>query len=72
MTSSIGPNSSPHCQSTPCSKAATGISSISRNIAPNDSRCGARTGAMLNEQLPVTTVVTPCSMAGNTYGSNST
>ena len=35
----------------------------------NAARCSARRGASDNEQLPGTTVVTPCSIAGNAYGS---
>ena len=62
--SSIPPNDSPQRQSTPTSKASSGISSISRNILENRSRWAGRTGAMLSEQLPVTTDVMPCSMAG--------
>ena len=33
-------------------------------MRPKRSRWAGRTGAMLSEQLPVTTVVMPCSMAG--------
>ena len=62
--STMPANESPQLQSTPSLNAASGISSISRNIAENRSRCSGRTGAMLSEQLPVTTVVTPCSIAG--------
>ena len=67
--SSIASKPSPHCQWTPSANAASGISSISRNMRENRSRCSVRTGAMLSEQFPVTTVVTPCSMDGNAYGS---
>jgi hypothetical protein len=35
----------------------------------NVSRCSTRSGASDSEQLPETTVVTPCSSAGNAYGS---
>ncbi len=62
---SISPaNDSPQRQSTPLSKAAAGISSISRNMREKRSRSAGFTGAMLSEQLPVTTVVIPCSIAG--------
>ena len=67
--SSIPPNDSPQRQSTPLSNAASGISSMSRNIRENRSRWAGRTGARLSEQLPVTTDVTPCSIAGKAYGS---
>ena len=63
------PKSSPQRQSTPASNAASGISSIRRNMLLNATRCSARSGASDSEQLPGTTVVTPCSIAGNAYGS---
>ena len=56
-------------QSTPASNAASGISSIRRNMRLNASRWSARSGASDSEQLPGTTVVTPCSSAGKAYGS---
>ena len=55
---------SPQPQSTPCANAASGISSMRRNIAENRSRSEVRTGAIDSEQLPVTAVVTPCSISG--------
>ena len=64
MASTMPSNDSPQRQSTPWSKAASGISSIRRNMREKRSRCAGRTGARLSEQLPVTTVVMPCSMAG--------
>lgn len=67
--SSHEPKPSPQCQSTPASNVGSGISSISRNMRLNASRWSARSGASDSEQLPGTTVVTPCSIAGNAYGS---
>ncbi len=47
----------------------SGISSIRRNMRREAVAVRRRTGARLSEQLPVTTVVMPCSIAGKAYGS---
>ena len=62
--SSIPPNDSPQRQSTPVANASSGISSMRRNMREKRSRWAGRTGARLSEQLPVTTLVMPCSIAG--------
>ena len=49
--STMPSNDSPQRQSTPCSNAAAGISSISRNMREKRSRWAGRTGAMLERAV---------------------
>ncbi len=58
-----------HDQSTPSSNTASGSCSIWPNMRDRRPRCDARSGASDSEQLPVTTVVTPCSSTGVASGS---
>ena len=67
--STKAPKLSPQRQSMPSSKAASGISSIWRNMRLRRPRWSLRSGASESEQLPGTTLVTPCSSDGLASGS---
>ena len=54
----------------PVVNASTGMSSMKPNTSLAATRSGARTGVSESEQLPVTTVVTPCWGIGSTSGSH--
>ena len=59
-----------HVHGMPVMNASTGMSSMKPNTSAARSRSAARTGVSDNEQLPVTTVVTPCCGIGSSSGSH--
>ena len=61
-----------HVHGMPVVNASTGMSSMKPNTSLALTRSGARTGVSDSEQLPVTTVVTPCCGIGSTSGSHHT
>ena len=61
-----------HVHGMPDANASTGMSSMNPNTSLAAIRSGARTGVSDSEQLPVTTVVTPCWGIGSTRGSHHT
>ena len=54
----------------PVEKASSGMSSMNPNTSLAPTRSWARTGVSDSEQLPVTTVVTPCWGIGSSSGSH--
>ncbi len=61
-----------HVHGIPVANASTGMSSMKPNTSLAANRSAARTGVSDSEQLPVTTVVTPCCGMGSTSGSHQT
>ena len=61
-----------HDHGMPVVNASTGMSSMKPNTSLAATRSAARTGVSESEQLPVTTVVTPCWGIGSTSGSHHT